>query len=235
MTTTRRIPTGLPAFSIYLEKILDYLLAGAPTTNAARLGVEDEEVQFISGIRDEWDLLFPLYIDKRGTRTLLITEQLNVLVKRFSDYNRARRILDRIAASANVTVADLTIFNIKGGPLAKQTRTKLTIPLAALVIPDIKQMGGGMLSIKCYNNLDTSRGLIEDADSVECRYLIGDLLPESANAEELKSFFSTKANFKLLLGAETGGKKVHIFFRWYNGKYPALAGPWSQLYTVFVV
>ncbi len=234
MASNPRITRSIPAFSTYLEGLVDYLLAGTPETNAARLGIPDEDVQVVSDLRDRWIPLYRLYENKRGTRTSLVTEQLYDIIDEMKSYNQESKFLDRVAASTKVTATDLSVFNIKDGTLAKK-RQPLTEMLAAVVVPKVNQLGGGVLAIRCFNNLDSRRGIVDDADSVEMRYHIGETAPESPDDEGLTSSLSTKASFKLALGAKAAGKTVHIYFRWNNTKYPALAGPWSILFSITVV
>ncbi len=234
MTRSSRMPKSIPAFSVYLEGAVDYLLAGAPQTNADRLGLEEIDVQSLSDIRDRWLPLYQLYENKRNTRTSIITSQLHELMQETRDLDIDRHILDRIASSPNATLIDLSTFNIKAGALAKKAQ-RLTDSLEARVLPDILQMSGGVLLIKCYNNLDLRRGIVEGANSLEYRYRVSDEEPATADEEGLISGLSTKASFKLKLGQKSGNKQLHIFFRWYNTKYPELAGPWSNLFTVTIV
>jgi hypothetical protein len=46
---------------------------------------------------------------------------------------------------------------------------------------------------------------------------------------------STKGAFMLQGGVECEGKRLYIYFRWYNTKHPDIAGPWSQLQTTIVL
>lgn len=236
MSTTRaRIPGSIVPFNSYIEKTSDHMVKGNPVNNATRLGILEPELQSWISFRDEWLPLFPQYANKRNSRTLLITDQLHVIIRKTKAYDKKHRILDRIAASPNVTVTDLTTFHIKSGPLAKQSRTKPSKPISTLVAPEIVQIGGGKLSIRCNNNADSRTAIIADANEVEFRYLSGAEAPASANDPLLWQGVSTKARFTLGLGDENSGKTAYLYFRWANSRYPALAGPWSQLYAVLIL
>ena len=54
MTEQRRIPRGIDPFDPYINRIVAYLLEGNPTTNAERLGIGSDEVQFLSNMLNEW-------------------------------------------------------------------------------------------------------------------------------------------------------------------------------------
>ena len=230
-----RIPVSILSFNTYIETTNDYLIAGSPETNAARLGILDTEQQSWSGFRDEWAPLFPQYENKRSSRTLLIIDRLHTIIRKMKAYDKEHHILNRIAASPNVTVTDLSTFNIKSGPLAKQNRTRPSQPIDILVVPDIKQIGGGELSIKCRNNVDTRIAIVDDANGVEFLYLAGEEAPSSVNDQALRRGFSSRARLMLELGGENKKKTAYLYFRWINSKYPSLAGPWSTLYSATIV
>ena len=54
MTEQRRIPRGIDPFDPYINRIVAYLLEGNPTTNAERVGIGTDEVQFLSNMLNEW-------------------------------------------------------------------------------------------------------------------------------------------------------------------------------------
>jgi len=233
--TKPRIPDSIVLFNTYIENTNDYLQEGNPETNAVRLGILDTEQQGWAAFRSQWIPLFPLYENKRNTRTLLVTDQLHAIIQNAKAFDKEHHLLDRIAASPHVTVKDLSAFNIKSGPLAKQSRTKPTKPISVLVIPELTQIGGGELSVVCRNNMDARTGVIDEATGVEYRYLVGAEAPGSASDPRLRQGLSTRSRFTLDLGDENNGKTAHLYFRWTNTKYPALSGPWSRLYPVLVV
>lgn len=236
MSTTRtRIPNSIVSFNTYITTTDDYLLTGTPDTNATRLGIIASEQQSWTAFRTEWTPLFPQYENKRNSRTMLVTDELHNIIRKTKAFDQEHHILDRIAASPNVTVTDLSTFNIKSGPLAKKSHTKPTKAITALVVPDISQLGGGELAIKCSNNADSRVAVLDEANEVEFRYLVGTEAPASMNDPLLQQGASTHARFTLNLGGENGGKTAYLYFRWQNTKYPALAGPWSQLYAILIV
>lgn len=230
-----RIPGSINLFDHYMVTVRGYMHDGNPVTNADRLGITNTEQQTLDALCDEWIPLYALYQNKRSSRTLLVTDQLHAIIQRTKSYDKEHHILDRVAASPNVTITDLSTFNIKSDSLSKQNRTKPSKPIELQVVPEIKQIGGGELSIKCNNNFDARTAIVEDANEVEFRYLVGNEAPQSMNDPMLNQEASTKARFILKLGAENSGKTAYLYFRWYNSHYPELAGPWTTLQTALIV
>ena len=235
MGNTTRIPRTINRFDTYLENGVRYLQAGNPVTNASRLAIQEEEVTTLTGYYSEWSPLFLLYADKKNSRTTAVTEQLHLIINKTVDYDHQQHLLDRIASSPNVTVTDLDTFNIKGSLLAKTTRSKPSKAISELVLPDISQLGGGELTIKCRAGESNRAAILKSADCVEFRYRVDEQAPTSVKDEGLASSVSTKAIFTLSLGAENSGKVAYLYFRWYNTKYPNLAGPWSSLHTALIL
>ena len=75
MTEQRRIPRGIDPFDPYINRIVAYLLEGNPTTNAERVGIGTDEVQFLSNMLTEWKPLYLKYTDKKNTRTTTVIDQ----------------------------------------------------------------------------------------------------------------------------------------------------------------
>jgi len=235
MPDRSRIPRSLEAFSAYIVQTDDYLQQGEPQTNASRLGLLPHEVDLWHTLRKEWDALYPLYENKHASRTLLVTEQLHELVGRIKRYNSQRNLLNRIAASPESTVTDLSVFNIKSGSLAKQSKSRPEQPIEALVVPDFKLIGGGELIVKCRNNKSSQIAIIKDAELVEYLFCADNEPPPSPNDKRLDRGFSPRARFIIALGGENSGRYANFYFRWINSKYPGLAGPWSPLYRILIV
>ena len=101
-----RVPQTVTEFNVYVNNALDYLNSGEPK-NSVRLTITDAEVVLLTGIVDRWKSLYGLYTDKEKTRTSLVVAQLQDLMTEFNDLNQSKHLLNRIAASANVTVEDL--------------------------------------------------------------------------------------------------------------------------------
>ncbi|HNW50421.1 MAG TPA: hypothetical protein PKH79_05020 [Prolixibacteraceae bacterium] len=234
MSDRARIPRTIDAFNPYINLCVTYLSEGTPQTNEVRLGISVPEMTQLNQFLTKWNSVYPSYSDKKNSRTTAVTEELNLLIRDFCDYDHQQHLLDRIAASPNATVADLETFNIKKGLLEKGTHTRPNTPIEELVVPSIQLIGGGMLAFKCRCASGEGASIIEGANCVQFRFKTGTVPPVSVEDETLKSDLSTKANFTLNAGGENSGKYLYIYFRWYNTRYPALAGPWSVLYVSLI-
>jgi len=226
-----RIPTSINPFNVYLNNTTNYLNEGEPK-NAERLGVTDDELALLSGIKTRWTPLFGLYTDKSNTRTQAVTAQLQDLINEFYTLNQTKHLLDRIAASSEVTVVDLQMFNIKNG----QSKHSVGVqPIQDVVITSIQLLGGGSVTFKCNAPGYSRPAIIDGADSIQVAFMIGTTPPESADDKGLRRDVTTKATFTLPLGSGNTGKYLYIYYRWYIVKHPELAGPWSALQTTLIV
>jgi hypothetical protein len=234
MATGARIPRGIDDFNPYIRNTNAYLLAGTPS-NAERLGVTVDEVTQWTVCANQWLPLHILYSDKKNSRTTSVKDQLLSIISQCVLLDQNSHILDRIAASPNVTIVDMETFNIKKGLLQKTTHTGLTNSIVEPVIPTIQPIGGGSLSIKCYSSTGVRAGIFEDADSVQYTFMVGDVPPTSADMVGMTKELSTKGAFTLSLGSASSGKHLYCYFRWYNTKYPTLAGPWSSMQSVLIL
>jgi len=234
MTVAPRIPRGIDDCSQYLVSTNKYLGSGTPN-NAERLGILPEEAIKWSGFTNRYNPLYLLYSDKKNSRTTAVKDQLLSIIDEVTDFDQKNHLLDRIAASPNVTIADMETFNIKKGVLQKTTRSVATTPLINQVAAAIQPIGGGSLNIKCRNVSGERAAIDEGANCVQYAYMIGEKAPVSADAENLRREISTKASFILALGSDSSTQSLFIYFRWYNTKHPNLAGPWSALMTTFIL
>jgi hypothetical protein len=226
-----RVPQTIVEFHLYANNAVDYLNSGTPK-NSERLGITDEEISLLTGIITRWNPLYVLYSDKEKTRTSVVIAQLQDLVEEFSDLDHSKHLLNRIAASANVTVVDLKTFNIKSG---QSKRPVAVQPIQEAVNASFQLLGGGSITIKCRAEGSSSASIIDEADCVQYAYMVGVTPPESADAAGLYRNVSTRATFTLALGSGTSTKYLYIYFRWYNTKHPELAGPWTRLVSTVIV
>lgn len=223
-----RIPRTIDEFNTYIDITNTYLLAGTPT-NWSRLAWTQAEMTQWTTFNTQWKPAFLKYSDKKGSRTTAITEQLHLIIKNCVTLDKTNHLLDRIAAAAPgaQTITDLQTFNIKAGSQAKAPSHTHTA-IAEAVVVSLQAIGGGDVQIKCRTGHDSKHSSIVDgADSVQYLYQIGGTAPANAETAGLIKEHSTKASFTIHLGAASAEKRLYIFFRWYNSKYPALAGPWS--------
>jgi hypothetical protein len=229
-----RIPRGIDHFNPYITNTNSYLLAGTPT-NATRLGVTTDEVTQWTAFVTKWTPLYLLYTDKKGSRTTNVIDRLRGIIKKCVNLDKDNHILDRIAASSNVTITDMETFHIKKGELQKGKHTLLTASMVEPISAKIQALGGGSMLIKCYSSTAKRASIFADADSVQYSFMVGSVSPTSALVTGMTKDLSTKARFKLELGTENTEKHLYIYFRWYSTKYPQHAGPWTSLQTSLIL
>ena len=235
MTKKTRIPRSIDRFNGYIIVTAAYLADGTPTTNAARLGINENEVIRWTAFKTEWEPLYLKYSDKKNSRTIAIKDELYSIINETVLYDQTYYLLDRIATSPNTTIADMETFNIRKGVLEKKTRTTPQAPIVEPVSATLIPIGGGSLTVKCYSSTGLRASIFKGADCVQYLFATGDTPPASAEDDILKMGLSTRAIFNLVLGASNSGKKAFLYFRWYNTKYPELAGPWGSLQTILLL
>ncbi len=233
MPDRSRIPRKIKGFAPYIGITTTYLQNGAPT-NAIRLGILPAELQKWIDLAAEWEPLYLLYSDKKNSRTTAIKDQLLQVIATLVELDRTNRLLDRIAASPNVTVADLSTFNIKRGMLQKTTRTVATTPISEQVVAAVIPIGGGSVSIKCRCISSKTCSIATGADSVQLAWAVGNTPPSSPDDILVTRDLSSKAIVNLQLGAGNSAQHLYIYFRWYNTRHPNLSGPWGTLQTILI-
>ena len=235
MPDRSRIPRLISTFNTYILNTSLYLAAGTPVNNATRLGLSEAEANRWLALKEEWEPLYKLYCDKNVSRTVLVKEQLLNIIRKTVDFDRKNHILDRIGSSVRVNVEDTGVFRIKGGISAKKNHTIPQKPISELVTVIFIPIGGGMVRVKCYGATALRAGIFRNADSVQFLYRVGNTPPASADDTGLSKDLSSKAIFTIQLGPDNSGKKLYIYFRWYNTRHPELAGPWSSLNTTLIL
>jgi hypothetical protein len=235
MATGTRIPRGIDDFNTYITNTSAYLLTGEPVNNAERLSILPEESTQWKSFSDKWLPDYQKYKDKKNSRTIAVRDKLVQIISDTIDYDQKNRVLDRIAASPNVEIEDLGMFNINIGILKKTRRSVSLTPIVEPVTVTIQPLGGGSVTIKCYSTTGQRSAIYSDADSVQYLYMVADAPPASADAPGLMKEISTRATFTMSLGSASSGNKLYIYFRWYSTKHPELAGPWSGLQTTLIL
>lgn len=229
-----RIYRSLPLFNDYLNNFTSYLKEGTPATNANRLGITEEEVVELDGLRDEWNPIWEMYADKKISRTASITARLYGEIDKMVDFDKSHHFLDRIASSVNVTIEDLEVFNIRSGKMQRVASKSPIKSISDTVMPTLVQLGGGMVSMKCYS-VESSRPSIHSmANCVQFSFKIGGSPPVSPMDEAMTHDSSTRSSLNYGFGPENSGKQVFIFFRWFNSVHTTLAGPWSSMFTIWL-
>lgn len=235
MADNSRIPRSMEGFNTYIINTNNHLLAGEPTTNAERLGILPTEMTQWTSFATDWSPLYSRYSDKKNSRTSAVIDEMRLINEDCIAFDQDNRILDRIASSPNVTVSDLSLFNIKRGLMQKSTRSVSTTPISEPVMAAMQPIGGGSFAIKCRSASGSRASIIAGADCVQFVYSVGDTPPTSAESTGLSKDISSKASFTLALGAANSAKYLYIYFRWYNTKHPELAGTWSAMQTSLIL
>ena len=233
MADGSRIPRRIVGFHHYFGTSYSYLIAGSPTA-AARLQLLPADTTFMLSILTAWNPLMAKYADKGNGRTQAVIEQLNALIEKFVNYDRTTGLLNRIANSPTVSIADLDVFNIKDSYIRQRTRTVSHTVIADTIVASVTPLGGGQLAFKCRSHATGRATMCEGANSVQFCYVIG-TAPEAPGLEGQNKEISTKASFTFVLDPSYAGKQIYVYFRWYNTKYPHLAGPWSTMYYSFIL
>jgi len=141
-----RISRGIKGFANDIKKINAYLNAPSPlpslVSNGIRLGILPEEITQWGEFYHEWEPLFPLYTDKKVTRTTNVKDQMMLIIKKTRAYEQKIRMCDRIAVCKDATTTDFEVFHIKRSTsLALTTHTAAPVPGTKTVVITLKKMG----------------------------------------------------------------------------------------------
>lgn len=233
-TPGRRIPKSKVEFHNFTTRFINYLKEGEPS-NAVRLGVLDEEVNYMEKLKIRWDPYYDQYCEGKATTTLLCIKTMNNIIDEFIEYDHVNHILDRIKASPNVTIEDLEVCNIHSALFVKSRSRQLTQPISVGVVPSFMVIGHCVLQFICGNTENKSIKILKKASCVECAYTIGGEDPTSKRDVDFHYHQSTKARFQLKFEEHQAGQKLFIKFRWINSKYPDFAGPWSEIHQMYIL
>lgn len=231
-TSETSIPSKISSFNVFIRKTDTLLQAGDPK-RYIQLGISESAATAWHTFNTQWVNLYDKYIDPYNTRTPAVTDGLYAVIEGARTFEIENRMIVRISISENATAADFEAFNINTRNL-RPTRSIPQSPIEELVEVKLTPIGGGSVSIKCYGSGQRA-AIISPADSVQYRYTIGAIAPTSADDDNLEMNISTKGAFMLQGGVACEGKRLYIYFRWYNTKHPDIAGPWSQLQTTIVL
>lgn len=227
MPGTTIIPRKDSLFNSYINNTADYLAAGGPPTNGTRLGLVVAEVAGWGTFRTNWNTQFGLYTNL-NTRTKTITNTKNQIKKDFITF--ATPLLERMATSAAITLADRNTLNLKVRDTVPSARTAIT------TAPTVKgkSMEGANVSLECRVVSDSTRtSRHPDADAVEVRYNVGTTAPANP-AACTRSHTNKKSRFTIETDIADAGKKFYAFVRWVNLSDASKNGPWSVLVVVTV-
>lgn len=239
-----RIDETISGFNTYIITTDDFLqaISSGIIHNWERLGLTNANATGWQDKRVFWqDTLYPKY-----QNPLLSTSTVKTQVRDFMDGFRtfANPLLNIMAASPNATSDDEAVFNFKIG---REEPSHSTTSITDAVIFEPKLLSGGDIKFICRTSHDDHRASKADrSDSIQMAYLIQNPEPaaqppgsgtteeEELDPDDLTQQTFTKAIFVKHFGGKMVGKKVVVFFRWYNTKHPELAGPWSSV-TALVI
>jgi len=228
MAGKTRVPTTIPQFNTYINTTDNHIAAVSdpgppPVTNGQRLGLSAENITDWHDQRVFWrDTLYPKYSNP-DTKTKTVNQQVKNFMKEFSEFTRP--LLTAMSVHPDATEQDEAIFNFV---ITRDDPTRPTTPIQEQCFASIKPLGGGMVRLSCRSQQDTQRAsLPPGADSVQVADKIGEP-PPSHPEDGTEITLITKATSTQELGPEHVGTRVYAFFRWFNTKYPDLAGPWSE-------
>lgn len=229
----RRVPEKDHDFSYYLQNTTKVLETGSPN-GAIRLGLSSAEFDQWKDYRDEWLDIYPQYTNL-AKRTTTITNQKNHLKKEFTLF--AKKPLDKISGSENLTTGDRATFN-----LPERDRT-LTRRGAIIDIPmgEVKGTGGGGLKIRTRRETEAGRCAKHKlADAIEFKYIIYDSMPEDFFTNPPtpddcpNNILSKKAVWHMNVGMKYQGKRIIGFFRWVNISNPTNNSGWCDMVEAII-
>jgi hypothetical protein len=257
MPGSTNIPRSIKGYNTFINVTTPYLITGVPQ-KYLQFGWTAANLSFWQGQQTSWNLLYPSYLNKKGTYTTDIKNDLRNIIKSTIAYDKTNKLILKVKATAGLTSLNCSNFNIPevyaepatgAHPMTKTKIADKTIITEELVYPEIKPIGGGMLHIKAYCEKKQSGRPHKPEGYDELEYAIGVFystatgLPVSPDDARLTKDYSSKSNFKLLTSAITANltaiaagsatplKEAVIFFRWAKSKHPTLDGPWSVAFT----
>jgi len=229
-----RIPYGIFKCHTFLNQTSTYLSANT-NANGLRLGLTAAEITQWVAFNTTDGLYYPAWSNP-SSRTSDLTHNLKLNISNLRAFNKANKILDRIAASLAATVLDLETFNINSTSILKSSAVIPKANITDNVVVNIVYLGGGRLQYNCRPNQTAKRSHIaEDADRLEVRVKLGDPAPTSAdNTDAQWVLLSSKATVTQDFGSANVGKRAYLYFRWADSKRPHRNGPWTAMMNVII-
>ena len=199
-----------------------------------RIGLDKDEMEKWEELRDEWLPLYSTYSDKKQKRTTSIKDKLRHVQKRFILF--ASPILNRIDGERAAVIDDFEVLKIKFKPLKDETPSPVHGSHLATGSPvvSLKNMGGGMIDIKCRRNQDETRPSMLKGFEIELRWLAGPPPPATPDDLTLIHEHSTKSHFQVEAGMANLGKRFFCFARYRHITNPAILSPWTNLLQITI-
>ena len=111
-----RISRSIDGFNTDITTTYNYLIKGCPPPigylNWQRLGWSADEMAQWQDFKQRWDPFYKLYLNKKGTRTTQIKDDMLLIIKETRAYDHLRNLYNRISVNPNATVTDFELFHI---------------------------------------------------------------------------------------------------------------------------
>lgn len=202
--------------------------------NWKRLGLDEDEMNAWEFFLAEWIPLYEKYSDKKATRTTSIKDSLRDVQKRFISF--AQLLLTRIAGERTATVNDFEVLRIKSGALRDAEPSPVHGSHLATGAPvvGLKNMGGGMIDVRCKRNTDQTRPSMLKGFMLELRWKAGTPTPADPDEAGLVAELSSKSRFQVAAGMTNLGKTFFCYVRWRHKTNPSILSPWTNLLQITI-
>ena len=149
------IPRGIKEYDTYIKQTNVYLIQGTPE-NYLRFGWTAANLSAWQGFETQWNLLFPLYSDKKGGYTTDTGIGLKNIIGATVLYDKQNKLIFKIKATTGLTPLDCSTFHLPLSlseivpsihhPLTPFTKDK-TVLTSILVYPKLIPEGGGNITV----------------------------------------------------------------------------------------
>ena len=237
MPDRSRVPKTLEKFHPFITVAVPYLFKIDAQSNLPQwnlLGLTSAEANKARKYLNKWDNgsaspkgIYQLH-SSGTTKTKVTRGKVVQLMKDFSKFFSP--LLNRMSTSANLSMDGRTVLHI---PLPKTNHTVHTVKIEADMELAMLSSGCNVRFICRVVNSERRPHKPERADSVKIAYHIGEPVPSHADDKTVKEIF-TSAVFILPCGMQNQGKRLYAYARWYNTKYPRLAGDWCEMQQIMI-
>jgi hypothetical protein len=236
MADGSRIPRSILPFNIFIDATDSRLQLINPTTSNpyyVDYGLTEVTATSWSAQRKDWDEnVYAAYINPL-TSTSVAKDNVQNFMAGFREF--AQPQLNKIAVSDVAGTEEEHIFNLV---LHRKNATHPTTAIDAQCVGSLHSLGRGSYEVSCRDETTQGRShKVAGADSVQYAYLLSDEPPTTDPTPDdgtMTLSLATTVLFALDFGAASQGQWLTIYFRWYNTKHPAFAGPWSAISQVAI-
>lgn len=226
-----RIPRVISELNSYIRTTDTYLHeenpGPPPTPNWQRLGLTEPNATSWHNARQTWESIYAIYEDP-NTRTKAVTANLHTARESFIAF--AQPLLDIMAASPNADDGDEVALNFKIG---RKEPSHPTVPIAEICIPKVEIVGQGVTKFVIRTDEDRRPAMAPGANIIQMVYKVSEQAPLGPS-DGTTMVILGKATDKHNFGDENIGKRCWVWFRYFNTKYPHLAGDYCTVQS-FVI